>query len=176
MTFLRVLALAAALVVGVSACAGHPANPANPAAVHPAQALGFIGQDVPDVPATTTTTTAEPPATDPYRRLTGPGGISVEVPADWADDPGSASYRQVGEADPAGAFARFGGYAPTRSSLLAEITAGERGNPKIRPGYHRISLSATGFQGVDAVDWQFTFDKDGVTRQYRPCTWRVTPS
>lgn len=133
---------------------------------------GTTGPVYPD-PADTT----DPPQPNAaYQRLTGPGGISVEVPAGWADGQGSASYRQVGEADPAGAFARFGGYAPTRSSLLTEITAGERGNPKIRTGYHRISLSATGFRGAEAVDWQFTFVKDAVTRHVHGLYWRSAGS
>jgi hypothetical protein len=141
-------------------------DPAGPAP-GPGGVIG--GPTQPDAPDPTTT---EPPDAA-YQRLTGPGGISVEVPATWQDGPGSAAYRQVGEADPAGAFARFGGYAPTVASLLAEITGGERGNPKIRPGYQRISLSATTFRGAEAVDWQFTFVKDGVTRHVHGLYWRA---
>ncbi|TDQ01408.1 hypothetical protein [Labedaea rhizosphaerae] len=193
---LRSAAIAAALVACVSACGSRPATEADacsafaqiirlcgdpggavPEAVPRAVPEGAIGgraQPDPGTPDTTTPDATTPePSEEAYQRLTGPGGISVAVPATWRDSAAGASYRQVGEADPAGAFARFGGYPPTRTSLLAEITAGERGNPKIRSGYQRISLSATTFQGVAAVDWQFTFVKDGVTRHVHGLYWRT---
>jgi hypothetical protein len=167
----------------LEAATGHIAQLCGHDLTGVATSRGVAGQgqadgSVPTLPATPdpeTITITEPPAVvdDAYQRLTGPGGISVEVPGTWRDGAGSDSYRQVGEADPAGAFARFGGYAPSGASLLAEITGGERGNPKIRGGYQRISLSATSFQGAEAVDWQFTFVKDGVTRQVHGLYWRT---
>ena len=172
------VAIAAAIVVGTSACGSRPATQGDacspfapivgcgdaPAHTAPKPGPGgVIGGQVPPAP----------PTTEPYQRLTGPGGISVQVPATWRDGASAATYRQVGEADPAGAFARFGGYAPTKTSLLAEITGGERGNPKIRAGYQRISLSTTTFRDAEAVDWQFTFVKDGVTRHVHGLYWRA---
>lgn len=203
MSRLRVLlpvAIAAAVVAGTSACGTAPASTAGGCSGFATMA-GLCGQDRTDAggyggiggvgdrgsadgttdpatpdpyPSYSDTTTEPPVAPDPaYQRLTGPGGISVEVPATWRDEPAGKSYRQVGEADPEGALARFGGYAPTGASLIAEITGGERTNPKIRAGYQRISLSATTFQGAGAVDWQFTFVKDGVTRQVHGLYWRA---
>lgn len=144
-------------------------SPADPGTTEPAEPSESFVPDTTE-PATTQPTTVADAA---YKRLTGPGGISVEVPVAWQDGPGSSSYRQVGEDDPAGAIARFGGYPPVGSSVLAEITAGERGNPNIQLGYHRLSLSATTFRGGEAVDWEFAFVKNGVTRQVHGLYWRV---
>jgi hypothetical protein len=69
-------------------------------------------------------------------------------------------------------FVRFGGAVPPDVALLTEIQNGESGNPNVRNGYQRIQLAELSFLGQPAVDWEFTFVKDGVTRHAFGRYWR----
>jgi hypothetical protein len=136
--------------------------------------------DIPDVstPDWTPTTTGEPPAAteepDPgLRTVSGPGGLSVSIPADWVvGGSPSAANRQASAPGDDRTFVRFGASAPPAVPLLTEIQNGESGNPNVRNGYQRIQLGETYFLGQTAVDWEFTFVKDGVTRHALGRYWR----
>lgn len=129
----------------------------------------------PQIPGYTPPPAPRPSATaDSSRRVDAPGGLSATVPASF--QPTSApSAANVQVADPArpDAFLRFGGSAAPKTPLLAEIQAGERGNPNIRDGYRRVRLTTVAFRGTSAVDWEFTFSKDGRTRHAWGRYWRV---
>jgi len=109
-----------------------------------------------------------------YQQVSGPGGLTVDVPAGWVLT-GSPSVDNEQADDPADAqrFVRFGASTPAKASQRDEILAGERTNPNIQRGYHRVQLTSLTFQGGDAVDWEFTFSKAGVTRHARGLYWRA---
>jgi hypothetical protein len=120
-------------------------------------------------------TTSQSPTPQPaeFRRANGPAGLSVDLPAAFqvTSSPAAANLQAADPADP-DAFVRFGGSAAPKSTLLAEIEAGERTNPNIRAGYRRIQLTTVPFQATTAVDWEFTFDKGGVSRHAYGRYWR----
>jgi hypothetical protein len=122
-------------------------------------------------PPTDTTATPQPAE---YRRVTGPAGLSVDLPRAFevTSAPSAANHQAADPASPA-VFVRFGGSAAPKSTLLAEIEAGERTNPNIRSGYRRIQLSTVTFRGTTAVDWEFTFVKDGIARHAYGRYWRA---
>ena len=133
------------------------------------------GGETPDHRPTTTAppTSTDEPEVGEGRTVAGPGGIRVEIPAGWTvgDSPAAANQQASDPRDP-GVFVRFGASAPPDVPLLTEIQNGERGNPNVQNGYQRIQLAGTSFLGQAAVDWEFTFVKDGVTRHASGRYWR----
>lgn len=125
-------------------------------------------------PPSTVTSTRSTPQSDDFRHVDGPAGLSVAVPTAFqlTASPSAANQQAADPANPE-AFLRFGGSAAPKTALLAEIEAGERTNPNIRNGYQRLQLTTTSFQGTTAVDWEFTFIKDGRTRHAYGRYWRV---
>jgi hypothetical protein len=125
----------------------------------------------PSRPVPTTESTTE--ASD-YRRVDAPAGLSVSIPGAFqlTSSPSAANQQAADPASP-DAFLRFGGSAAPKAALLAEIEAGERTNPNVRNGYQRLQLTTISFQGTTAVDWEFTFIKDGRTRHAYGRYWRV---
>jgi hypothetical protein len=126
-------------------------------------------------PSTPTTTAPSTSATTaPTSQTTSaPGGLRVALPAGWVvtDGPVASNLQASDPADPV-SFARFGGAPPPAVGLLAEIQSGERTNPNVRNGYHRIRLEPRTFLGTEAVDWELTFVKEGVTRHALGRYWR----
>jgi hypothetical protein len=119
-------------------------------------------------------TTTEPPSIeDDLQTVTGPEGISVQIPASWTvgGSPSAVNQQASDPGDPA-VFVRFGGAVPPDVSLLTEIQNGESGNPNVRNGYQRIQLTELSFLERPAVDWEFTFVKDGATRHAFGRYWR----
>jgi hypothetical protein len=98
----------------------------------------------------------------------------VAIPAAFqlTASPSAANQQAADPANP-DAFLRFGGSAAPKTALLTEIEAGERTNPNIRNGYQRLRLTTITFQATTAVDWEFTFVKDGRTRHAYGRYWRV---
>lgn len=130
--------------------------------------------DTPDEEPTTTTRTATPTrAPDTTQTVSGPGGISVEIPAGWAvgGSPADANQQASDPADPQ-VFVRFGASAPPDVPILTEIQNGETGNPNVQNGYRRVQLVESSFHGLPAANWEFTFVKDGLTRHAHGLYWR----
>jgi hypothetical protein len=125
----------------------------------------------PQDPVTSTETTTR---SDDFRRVEGPAGLSVAIPETFqlTASPSAANQQAADPANP-DAFLRFGGSAAPKATLRAEIEAGERTNPNVRAGYQRVQLTNVTFQGTTAVDWEFTFVKDGRTRHAYGRYWRV---
>jgi hypothetical protein len=120
--------------------------------------------------------TTEDPSAAPghdLRTVSGPGGLAVSIPAGWAvgGSPAAANQQASAPGDD-GTFLRFGASTPPSVPLLTEIRNGESGNPNVRAGYRRIQLAETYFLGQAAVDWEFTFVKDGGTRHALGRYWR----
>ncbi|MBB4905523.1 hypothetical protein [Actinophytocola algeriensis] len=144
---------------------------------------GSADQPDADPPATgtpdrTPPTTGDPPATadEPGHDLytvSGPGGLALSIPAGWVvgGSPSAANQQAAAPGDDR-TFVRFGASTPPSVPLLTEIQNGESGNPNVRNGYQRIRLAETYFLGQAAVDWEFTFVKDGVTRHAFGRYWR----
>jgi hypothetical protein len=57
-------------------------------------------------------------------------------------------------------------------SLLDTVAGNETGNPNIADGYQRIQLAPVTTMPIEAVDWEFTFVKDGVTKHSYGRYWR----
>jgi hypothetical protein len=129
-------------------------------------------------PATTTTsvtapTSTVPPSTVPAstRRVTGPKGISVEIPADWPVKPGVVpSNMQADSPLVTGDLLRYGGSTSPAMTLLASIVEQETKNPNIRLGYQRLQLTEI---SPNVVLWEFLFRKDGVDRHAMGRFWRL---
>lgn len=173
----------AGVVVAVSVCAtacslvgGHAAQSGARDAGAPA-ASGHFWWDTGTAAESTgpepATTTLYPSTEDDVRTVSGPAGISVSIPADWTvgGAPTDANQQASDPADPA-VFVRFGGAVAPDVPLLTEIRNGETGNPNVRNGYQRLQLAELTFLGRPAVDWEFTFVKDGVARHAFGRYWR----
>ncbi len=122
--------------------------------------------------------TYDPPATteEPdtaLRTVSGPGGLAVSIPAGWVvgGSPAAANQQASAPGDDR-TFVRLGAARPPAVPLLTEIRNGESGNPNVQNGYERVQLAETVFLGQTAVDWEFTFVKDGVTRHAFGRYWR----
>ncbi len=125
-------------------------------------------------PSSSVTSTGPTPSSDDFRRVDGPAGLSVTIPTAFqlTTSPSAANQQAADPVHP-DAFLRFGGSAAPKTTLLAEIEAGERTNPNVRNGYQRLRLTTVDFQATTAVDWEFTFIKDGRTRHAYGRYWRV---
>lgn len=121
-------------------------------------------------PATTTTVTEDP--LTGYRTVTGPAGVYVAIPADWTVKPGAVASNYQADSPSADRLIRFGGSASTGTSLLDTVASNETGNPNITNGYQRIQLAPVTTLPIEAVDWEFTFVKDGVTKHSYGRYWR----
>lgn len=120
---------------------------------------------------TTTSSTVSSVASSSTRRVTGPRGISVEIPADWPVKPGAvASNMQADSPLVTGDLVRFGGSASPAMTMLAAVTDQETTNPNIRLGYQRLRLTEI---SPNVVLWEFLFRKDGVDRHGIGQFWRL---
>ncbi|HSV64686.1 MAG TPA: Ran-binding zinc finger domain-containing protein [Mycobacteriales bacterium] len=126
----------------------------------------------------TTAPPIDPPTTPDgqpggYQRTSGPGGLTLDIPAGW--QPGTGSANGTVEApDPADAtvFLRYGAIAPPNLPLMDYALGGERGNPNIQDHYHRVHLRTVSYLGSQqAVDWEFTFWKKGLPKHARSRYW-----
>jgi hypothetical protein len=122
-------------------------------------------------PPVTTTTVPEDPLAG-YQTVTGPAGVYVAIPADWTVKPGAVPSNLQADSPTADRLIRFGGSASTDMSLLDTVASNETSNPNIADGYQRIQLAPVPTLPVEAVDWEFTFVKDGVTKHSYGRYWR----
>ncbi|MEU5692275.1 hypothetical protein [Actinosynnema sp. NPDC020468] len=166
---------------------------------HAAAALPTTNLVLPTYPApstttrrtTTTTTTAVTPTTSSpssassasgrtttrspsaVRRVSGPAGISVELPADWPVEDGTIpSNVQADNPRVPGDLVRFGGSPAPAEPLLDTVAANETQNPNTTPGYQRIRL-ARGSGAGEVVEWEFLYRRDGRPMHGFARYWRV---
>jgi hypothetical protein len=128
-----------------------------------------------DSPQWTTPATTTPEGTLPagYRMVTGPAGVHVAIPADWSVRQGAVPSNLQADSPAGDRFIRFGGSASTALPLLETVATNETGNANIAGGYQRIQLAPVSSLPVEAVDWEFLFVKDGVTRHSYGRYWRL---
>jgi hypothetical protein len=109
-----------------------------------------------------------------FRSVSGQGGITLAVPADWPD-PQSGSIPGTDQVGPDGGvatFIRYGALTAPDTDLLTYLQGGERTNPNIATDFERIHLDPISYAGADeAYDWEFTFTKNGEPRHVRACYW-----
>jgi hypothetical protein len=103
---------------------------------------------------------------DGYTPVSGPGGVRVPIPSSWSVHAGAvATNLQADDPGRPGRFVRFGADAMSSGDALATIQSYERDTPTIRKGYQRLRLESVSFGPTGtAVDWEFTFSKDGRSR------------
>jgi hypothetical protein len=167
--------------VGRSRISGHPTMlPGPPTTTTPSPPP--TGTSPPAPVSTTRTPAPSGPGQVPpgYRRVTGPNGFRTVVPAGWlaprlvnqgqyqVDDP------QDRGPDNSGRFVRYGAAAVSGSDLLGDHELYEQQDfAPGHPGYRRIGLSEAVHHGQPAVDWEFTWVKDGVPRHVHVLYWQV---
>lgn len=124
---------------------------------------------------TTPTTTTTPSAGPDLKPVTGPAGLVVSLPPSWPVHAAAiASNREATDPDETTRLIRFGGN-PSGSGSLFDITArSETGNTSIANGYHRIHLDKIkSGSATEAVNWEFTFIKNGKPTHARGVYWRL---
>lgn len=164
------LAAAAALVAGCSAAPQSVPGQAAPLTASPsATRTTGPATSTPKTPETAGTTAAPlPPVPTAYETLQMTAfGVTVRlpVPAGWVRKPGG----------PAGIVRTDVDLQDQQVVLRVDLTARPSGSARdgtLRneagiglAGYRRLAITDVAGVGDDAVDWTFTFVRDGVTRQ-----------
>lgn len=105
-----------------------------------------------------------------FARVTGPGGMTTYVPADW---PVAAADRHAMlAADPAGTTElRFGRTATEDADVYPARAGCARTLAARRPGYVPVRLARTLVRGKSAVDWEYEYDGVGGRRHVRSVHW-----
>jgi hypothetical protein len=119
------------------------------------------------------TTTTDDPVPAGYRLVTGPAGVYVAIPGDWTVNQGAVPSNLQADSPTGDRLIRFGGSESTRMPLLDTVATNETDNPNIAVGYQRLQLTPVTSLPVEAVDWEFLWVKDGVTRHGYGRYWRL---
>jgi hypothetical protein len=114
-------------------------------------------------------------APDDGQQVTSPIGLQVVIPTGWDPVPKPDSgVVQASDPDDPSYFVRYGNEPNPGMPLLRAIELAEHTTPTIRDGYRRLALESVSFDGAaQAVNWEFTFDADGVTRHADGMFWRL---
>lgn len=105
--------------------------------------------------------------------VSGPAGVEVAIPESWSVRPGAIPSNQQADAPDGSGLVRFGGSPAPVTTLLDTVIENETGNPNVLEGYQRLRLEPVYGYGTEAVDWEFTFVKDGEFRHGRARFWRT---
>jgi hypothetical protein len=108
-----------------------------------------------------------------FRTVSGPAGIQVAIPLGWPVKPGAVPSNRQADALSGGGLVRFGGSPATGMSLYDTVAGNETANPNIIDGYQRLRLEPVYGFGVEAVDWEFNYFKDGELRHGQGRYWRL---
>jgi hypothetical protein len=160
---------------------GHPTMlPGPPTPTTPGPPPTRTGTPAP-VPTTRAPTPSGPGQVPPgYRRVVGPNGLRTVVPAGWSA-PRQVNRGQYQVDDPrdhgpdnSGRFVRYGATTVSGSGMLGDHVRYEQEvfAPE-HPGYRRFGLFEAVHHGQPAVDWEFTWIKDGVPRHVHVLYWQV---
>lgn len=115
----------------------------------------------------------DPGGTPPTTRWDAPGGLSLDLPADWQEQPGPVpGNRQAAAPGDAGVFLRFGATPQPARTVGEYLKSGETSNPNIQSDYRRLRLSPVSHLGsTQAADWEFTFSRNGQLRHVLGRYW-----
>lgn len=114
-------------------------------------------------PSPSASPSRRPPVAEGYHRVKDPLGFSVDIPDGWtrrAEPNGQVNY--VGPSGLTGlkfGVLDFAGESPLRHWRDIEPEVEEKS-----PGYRKLRMNATSYQGQDAALWEYTWQ--GRTRQY----------
>jgi hypothetical protein len=168
--------------VGRSRISGHPTMlPGPPTTAAPPPDTGTSPPPDSSSPVPPAPTSSGPGPLPPgYRKVVGPAGLSTVVPAGWpaprlvnqgqyqVDDPGDHGP------DNSGRFIRYGAATVSGSDMLGDHLRYEQEDfAPGHPNYRRVQLRATTYHGWPAVDWEFTWTKDGVPRHVHVLYWQA---
>ncbi|MFD9736265.1 hypothetical protein [Umezawaea sp. NPDC059074] len=125
---------------------------------------------------TTSTTVPSSPSstvTSGFHRVTGPNGISAEVPSNWLVKAGTqATNIQVDNPESPGSLIRLGGSPSGPLPLLDSVASNETQNGGISQGYQRLRLERVSGNS-NTVVWEFLYTKDGEQRHAFGRYWRT---
>jgi hypothetical protein len=109
---------------------------------------------------------------------TGPRGLTLALPGDWTIKAAAAGQQAVDPARP-GDTAQFNGVPAADGDLLAAVRSLEQqvqGDPKIS-GYARLIFRAAHYGNADAaVEWAYSFTRDGTQQRTAGRVWRINGS
>lgn len=178
----------AGVLLAVTAVAGCAVRPAEvPGAAVPVTASGAAGgtpapsgSGAPKVTRTAAPTGSLPAVPDDYETLTMSGfglTVALPVPATWASKPSSTAGLTRTEVDLENAPVLLRVDLSGRGAGSAEDGAVRIEGALTLPGYRRLGITPVPGIGDDAVDWAFTFVRDGprqvVDRQIQAGTGTV---
>ncbi|RJQ79045.1 hypothetical protein D5S17_11590 [Pseudonocardiaceae bacterium YIM PH 21723] len=106
-----------------------------------------------------------------HKLVDAPGRLRIAVPQSWEVHPGPVEANlQADEPGGPGGRLLFGGNPQSPRKLIEVVSDFEKGTKD----YHRILLSETGFGAAEqAVDWEYTFTKDGAAQHAQGRYWRM---
>ncbi len=99
----------------------------------------------------------------------------LAIPDGWPVKPGAVpSNQQADNPMFPDEFLRFGGSPAPAMPLVDSVMQSERSITSIREGYQRLRLAdVPSTSAQEAVDWEFTFTKDGQFRHAYGRYWRT---
>jgi eukaryotic-like serine/threonine-protein kinase len=115
-------------------------------------------------PSPSASPSRRPPVAEGYHRVKDPLGFSVDIPDGWTRR-AEANGQQVNYVGPSGltglkfGVLDFAGESPLRHWRDIEPEVEEKS-----PGYRKLRMNATSYQGQDAALWEYTWQ--GRARQY----------
>jgi hypothetical protein len=125
-----------------------------------------------DPPATAVLVLDMPETFDEYQQVSGPGGMTTHIPADWPTKVSTGPVTMQAD-DPTGGLRvlRYGGYAtPVTDSYQVHVDH-ERRFSVDRAGYVSLRLARTTVRGMPAIDWEFEYDAREGRRHVRSVYW-----
>jgi serine/threonine protein kinase len=131
----------------------------------------LMAASAPDAPA------PSPPdaTTTRYRRVLGPRGLALDVPASWTvkQVPGTQESIAVDPGDPR-RYLQFGAYSTVNPSFPSQLARVQSYALTQRPGYTMLRLQPVGYgTAADAVDWEYTYTPGGVATHALGTYWRL---
>ena len=179
---LAALAAIAVIVAGITMALSRPPGhhaaprttpPASAPASQPASAGRASSPSSAAPPATSSPSAAVPPATSSpsaalpagYYRFTNSTGFSIGVPRGWQISH-DGHYVYIRDPANSGIFLLIDQSDQPKASALADWRQQAANRQGTYPGYHLILLQPVRYpQAEQAADWEFTYNRNGVTVQ-----------
>jgi hypothetical protein len=130
---------------------------------------------VPDSTATIVNNLSNAPSAVPDlsndTQVSGPDNMTTDIPNGWTAVT-YGDYVQAGDPNDSGRFVRYGATTAPTGDLLSSLTSAEQTNTSIQTGYQRLQLQSVSYHNSsDAVDWEFEYVKNGMTRHVESRWW-----
>jgi hypothetical protein len=110
-----------------------------------------------------------------FRQVSGPAGLTTAAPAEWeavaTDVGGRFAVRDPGRP---GRYLGYGVAVVETDDLFASHEGFEESFAANQQGYELVRLTATTFDGAEAVEWEFLYDEeDGKRRHAYGLYWLI---